>query len=134
MFSKMTRNWFLAGVAVVVSSVGVGTAWSYVRTAHHAVRERVRDAVPVAFELQRLDQLTRDLIPDIQANQKVAAQLEVEIEYLQREVEAIGKSQTDARSQMEKLRAALDSPSGQREFGGRSFSNAEIELDLNRRL
>ena len=114
--------------------MGVGTVWRFVRTAQHAVRESVRDAVPLTFELQRLEQLTRDLIPEIQSNQKVAAQLDVEVEYLQREVEAIGKSQVDARSQMEKLRTALDSSNGKHDFGGRPFSKAEIELDLNRRL
>lgn len=125
---------WLVGTALLVSTVGAGTVWSFFRTAEHAVRERVRDAIPVTFELQRLEQLTRDLIPEIQSNQKVAAQLDVEVEYLQREVEAIGKSQVNARSQMEKLRRALDSPSGTHEFGGRPFSKAEIELDLNRRL
>jgi hypothetical protein len=131
-FSK-SMTW-LVGTALLVSTVGAGTVWSFVRTAQHAVRESVRDAVPLTFELQRLEQLTRDLIPEIQSNQKVAAQLDVEVEYLQREVEAIGKSQVDARSQMEKLRAALDSPNGKQDFGGRTFSKAEIELDLNRRL
>ena len=125
---------WLAGTSLLISTVGAGTLWSFVRTAQHSVRESVRDAVPVTFELQRLEQLTRDLIPEIQANQKVAAQLEVEVEYLQREAEAIGQSQVEARSQMEKLRAALDSPSGKQDFGGRSFSKTEIELDLNRRL
>jgi len=131
-FSK-SLTWFV-GTALLVSTVGVGTVWSFVRTAQHAVRESVRDAVPLTFELQRLEQLTRDMIPEIQANQKVAAQLDVEVEYLEREVAAIGQSQNDARSQMEKLRAALDSPNGKQEFGGRTFSKAEIELDLNRRL
>lgn len=131
-FSK-PMTW-LVGTALLVSTVGMGTVWSFVRTAQHAVQESVRDAVPLTFELQRLEQLTRDLIPEIQSNQKVAAQLDVEVEYLQREVEAIGQSQTDARSQMEKLRTALDSPSAKQEFGGRTFSKAEIELDLNRRL
>ncbi len=125
---------WLAGTLLLISTVGAGTLWSFVRTAQHAVRESVRDAVPVTFELQRLEQLTRDLIPDIQANQKVAAQLDVEIEYLQREVEVIGQSREEARSQMAKLRAALDSPTGKQDFGGRAFSKAEIELDLNRRL
>ena len=35
---------------------------------------------------------------------------------------------------MEKLRTALDSSNGKHDFGGRPFSKAEIELDLNRRL
>ena len=131
-FSKPV-TWVVAAT-LMVSTVGAGTVWSFVRTAQHAVGESVRDAVPLTFELQRLEQLTRDLIPEIQSNQKVAAQLDVEVEYLQREVEAIGQTQLESRSQMEKLRAALDSSAGKHEFGGRTFTKAEIETDLNRRL
>ncbi len=131
-FSKPVT--LLVGTVLLVSTVRAGTIWSFVRTAQHAVGETVRDAVPVTFELQRLEQLTRDLIPEIQTNQKVAAQLDVEVEYLQREVETMQQAQHDSRSQMEKLRKALDSKSGTHEFGGRSFSKTEVELDLNRRL
>ena len=61
---------WLLGVGLLISTVGAGKVWSYLRTAQHAVGESVRDAVPITFELQRLGQLTRDLIPEIQANRQ----------------------------------------------------------------
>ena len=73
------------GAGMMVSTLGVGTAWSYLRTAQHSVTQSLRDAVPISFELERVAQLTRELIPEIQASQKVAAQLEVEVEYLEHE-------------------------------------------------
>jgi hypothetical protein len=43
--------WWLAGVALFVSSVGAGTIWSYARTMHAEIGRQVRDAVPIGFEL-----------------------------------------------------------------------------------
>ena len=130
--------WIMAS-GLVVSMLGAGTAWSYLRTAQHSVVESLRDAVPIAFELERVGQLTRELIPEIQASQKVAAQLEVEVEYLEREIRTMSDSQAEAKSQMQKLRAALgqsgDSQSSERHsFGDRTFSRVEVEQDLSRRL
>ncbi len=136
----LERPWaWLVGAGMLASTLGAGTAWSYLTTARHSVVASLRDAVPIAFELERVGQLTRELIPEIQASQKVAAQLEVEVEYLERETRTMTDSQDEAKSQMQKLRAALDqpsdSPSGERHsFGDRTFSRAEIEQDLSRRL
>lgn len=136
----LERPWaWLVAAGMVASTLGAGTAWSYLRTAQHTVSESLRDAVPIAFELERVAQLTRELIPEIQTSQKVAAQLEVEVEYLEREIKTMSDSQGEAKSQMQKLRAALgqpgESPSGERHsFGDRTFSRADIEQDRSRRL
>ena len=55
----------LVAVGMVASTRGAGTAWSYLRTAQHTVVESLRDAVPILFELERVAQLTRELIPEI---------------------------------------------------------------------
>lgn len=126
-------KWIAVVVGMLVST-GAG-AMSYLKTAQHTVTESVRDAVPIGFELERVAQLTRELIPDIQASQKVAAQLETEVEYLQKEVKTISDQQDAARSQMEKLRAALEQTCETGIlFGGKSFTKTQIEEDLERRL
>ncbi len=136
----LERPWtWVAAAAIVATVLGAGTALSYVRTAQRAVVKSLRDAVPIAFELERVAQLTRELIPEIQASQKVAAQLEVEVEYLEREVKTMSDSQDEAKSQMQKLRAALDqtgesTPDERHTFGNRTFTRAEVEQDLSRRL
>ncbi len=57
---------------IVVGSAhptGIRTdTWSNLRTAQHSVVESLRDAVPIAFELERVRHLTRELIPEIQAS------------------------------------------------------------------
>ena len=136
----LERPWaWVLGAGMMVSTLGVGTAWSYLRTAQHSVTQSLRDAVPISFELERVAQLTRELIPEIQASQKVAAQLEVEVEYLEHEVRSMTESQGDAKSQMQKLREVLGLPSessatDRHTFGDRTFTRAEIEQDLGRRL
>jgi DNA repair exonuclease SbcCD ATPase subunit len=134
MFSIVNRLSLLIVAGFVISSVGVGTAWSYLRTAHGALGQSLRDAVPIEFDLKRLQQMTDDLIPEIRTNQKVAAQLDVEIEYLGQEVQALRQSQTQAREQMRKLRQSLDTASASFTFGGKKFTKDEIEHDLAQRL
>ena len=99
MFKKPKQLMLLLGAVVLVTSVGFGTVWSYIRTAHTQLGETVRDTVPISFELKRLEQMTGDLIPEIRANQKVAAQLDVEIEYLEREIGSMEESQEKRRAQ-----------------------------------
>ena len=134
MWIRANKLWIVVAAGVVVTSVGIGTAWSYLKTAHAQLGQTIRDAVPIAFELKRLEQMTTDLIPEMRANQKVAAQLDVEIEYLAREIETMRNAQKDGKAQMQKLRQALAEKKNSYDFGGRTFSRQEVEQDLERRL
>ena len=134
LFRKFNKWWGLAVVAVVVWSVGVGTLGSYFRTVRAEIGKHVRDAVPIAFELKRLEQLTSELIPEIQSNRKVAAQLDVEIEYLDREASELQQSQEAAKGQMEKMRDLLRTNKASYEFANQSFTRQQVEDDLVRRL
>jgi chaperonin cofactor prefoldin len=131
---RLKKWWLVSVVVLAVPTVSVGTIWSYVRTVQTEIGKQVRDAVPIGFELKRLEQMTADLIPEMQANRKVAAQLDVEIEYLEREVAEMGQSQRDAKAEMEKLREALRKKQDRYEFGGQSFTRRQVEDDLSRRL
>lgn len=132
---KVKGLWMAAAAtALLVSSVGAGTIWSYVRTMHAEVGKQVRDAVPIAFELKRLEQLTTELIPEIQANRKVAAQLDVEIEFLEREITDLAATQDTAKAEMQKLRNSLRQPQETYQYAGRTFTAREVADDLERRL
>jgi len=134
MLLKQRKLWVAAGTAVAVFWIGAGTIWSYLRTAEGELRRSIKAAVPITFELKRLQQMTEDLIPELQANQKVAAQLDVEVEYLERAVASMQESQEEALGQMQKLRAALQEEQPSHEFGGKTFTRQEVEDDLGRRL
>ncbi|MCL4206101.1 MAG: hypothetical protein KJ000_26760 [Pirellulaceae bacterium] len=133
--SFRVSRWCVAALgALLVSSVGAGTLWSYFRTVHAEIGRQVRDAVPIGFELKRLEQMTADLIPEIQANQKVAAQLDVEIEYLEREIAEMDEAQQRAKVEMDQLREALRTKKDELVFGGQAFTRRQVEEDLERRL
>lgn len=134
MFVKPRQLGLVVVIALLVSSLGVGTVWSYVRTARWWWAESVKDLVPIEFELKRLELAIRDLLPEIQADREVAAQLDVEIEYQQRQIQAIRRSQQEAKTQMQKLRDALVGERKSYEFGGQTYSRREVEQDLKRRL
>jgi myosin heavy subunit len=120
--------------ALVISSLGVATSWSYVKTLWRGVGETIRDATPIAFDLQRLDGMIRDLEPEIRRNQQVVAQLEVEVEYLEREVATMKAEQGAALAQMRNLREALRGSESQFVFAGKTYSRDDVERDLQRRL
>ena len=126
--------WWAIGLGVVVATIGVGTTVSYLKTIRRQVGEEIRDLVPIKFEIDRLAGMTEDLIRDIQANQKVAAQLEVEAEYLRREIDAQEKALAESRAQMQKLRDVLRESKEEYTFGGQKFTRADVDKDLARRL
>jgi len=128
------RLWLVAAGVFLVTSMGVGTVWSYFRTAHCELGKAIRDIVPISFELNHLEQAIQDLIPEIRANQKVAAQIDVEAEFLAKEIQATEDSLAKAKAQMRKLREALDEDREVYEFGGRKFTRPEVEQDLAQRL
>ncbi len=129
------KRWWIGAIAVfVISSLGAATTWSYIKTAWRGVGRTIRDATPISFELERLDGMIRNLEPEIRRNQQVVAQLDVDCEYLDREVATMRGEQEAAESQMRKLREALDQDKPELQFGGQTYSRREVEQDLARSL
>lgn len=135
MFQRPMHWWIGGGIlALVVSSLGLATSWSYIKTAWLGIGGTIRDATPIAFDLQRLDVMIKDLEPEIRQNQKVAAQLEVEIEYQEKEVAKLKEEQEKALAEMRKLREALGEGKSEFQFAGRKYTRPDVEQDLKRRL
>lgn len=135
MFARPLYWWIGGGVlAVIVTSLGIGTTWSYLKTAWREVGQTIRDATPIAFELQRLDTMLQDLQPEIRRNLQVVAQIETEVEYLEKEIAELKAQQEQLFAQMQKLRAELGTDKTEFQFAGRTYSRSELENDLARRL
>lgn len=135
MLSRANRWWIGGGLAaLLVSSLGVGTSWSYLKTMWRGVGDKIREATPIAFDLERLDGMIRDLEPEIRRNQQVVAQLEVEVEYLEREVATMKAQEQAAYAEMRKLREALKGSESDLQFAGQKYSRDQVERDLKRRL
>jgi cell division protein FtsB len=135
MFARPAYWWIGGGIlAVVVSSLGITTSWSYLKTAWRSVGQSIRDATPIQFELQRLETMLQDLQPEIRRNLQVVAQLEVEVEYLEKEIDTLKKDQEKLLAQIRTLRDELASDKQDFVFAGQKFSRPEVEKDLSRRL
>lgn len=123
-------------VSLVVFGLGVGTnrVLSYLWTAKAHVQQAVQDLVPIDFEIKRLAQLTEAMLPEIQAHRKVAAEVDVECEFLSREISELKTKLDESRREMQPLRESLDKPGDKHRFGDRDWTRPEIERDLDRRL
>lgn len=135
MFPVRIPWWVYAGAGVlVVGSLGIGTTWSYIKTVWRGVGKGIRDATPIAFDLERLHNEIKDMEPELRRNQGIAAQLEVELENLQHEIAQMEEEQATALKEMQKLREALATNATKFQFGGREYSRSEVDADLGRRL
>lgn len=135
MFAKKTVVWVLAGVgAVVVSSLGIATSWSYIKTLWRGVGQTIREVTPIAFDLERLNTELKDLEPEIRRNQAVVAQLEVELENLEAEIAQMEKEQEKLFAEMRTLREALEENRSEYQFASGTYTRSQVESDLARRL
>lgn len=136
---KSWKFWSIAGtLALIVSSVGLGTSWSYLKTLFRLTGTTVRDNVPLDFEIERLGTLIEDAQKELRQNQQLVATMEVQIEQLR---EDVTKSETDvnrAKAELRKLRdyyrQVKESTSGTVQIGEKSYSRKEIENDISRRM
>jgi len=135
MFARPSYWWAAGGaLAVIVTSLGIGTTWSYLKTAWRSVGQTIRDATPLTFELERLDTMLSEIQPQLRQSVQVVAQLEVEVEDLQKEIAKLKEEQQELFAQMTKLREHLATNNSEFQFAGQKYTRAEVERDLNRRL
>lgn len=124
-----------AGGALLIGGALFGRELaSYVTTGTKAVRTAVRDNVPVEFELRRAKDLVEEILPEMQANIRLIAQQEVEIENLRADIDRSEKSLAEEKVRLSSLRTALDKPAPAFTIGGIQYSRDQVKEDLARRL
>ena len=124
----------VAGVALVGGFVFGREMVSYVSSSARSVRHAVKDSVPVEFELRRARDLVDDIVPEMQANVRIIAQQEVEIERLRRDISDSRKSLDEERVKVVKLRDALTTSNASFTFGRFTYSRDQLKEDLARRF
>ena len=136
MIFKMVKLGLLtvAGVALVGGVVFGRELCSYVSSSARSVRHAVKDAVPVEFELRRARDLVDDIVPEMQANVRLIAQQEVEIERLHRDIADSRKNIDAERVKVVKLRDALATQNASFTFGRFNYTRDQLKEDLARRF
>jgi septal ring factor EnvC (AmiA/AmiB activator) len=139
MFKKMFK-WTLIS-AVILGAGGLFVfgdhAGSYFHTVSSAVRDSVKDNIPVEFEIKRAEKLIRAIDPQIYNCKKEVARAEVDLSNLIDEVGRIDETVTKQEKRLRQGRTLLqegDAELTTYTLRGQSYPRARVELDLQRLL
>jgi hypothetical protein len=114
------------GVVLVGGVIFGNELFSYLRTSTGAVRETVRDAVPIEFELQRARDLIDDILPEIHANVRLIAEDEVEIAVLEKDIVRSGEQVVTDRQLLSQIREKLTTQNVSYEIGNRNYTRKQL--------
>lgn len=127
-----------AGVVLVGGLVGGAIfgseLFSYVRTSTGAVRETVRDAVPIEFELQRARDMIDDILPEIHANVRLIAEDEVEIAALEKDLVRSSEKLATDRRLLSQIRGKLETQNVSYEIGNRNYTRKQLAQQASLKL
>lgn len=124
-----------AGALALLGGVVFGTdIVSYVSSSTKMVQSKVKNSVPLDFELQRARDLLDDIIPEIQTNVRLIAREEVEIEKLKDRIQEQEQSVAEEETRIARLRDALRVQKVSYTFGGHDFSYQQVKEELANRF
>ena len=132
----MTKKWIKRGVLGLVLFTVIGGLFfggdllSYVRSGAKMTQERVKDAVPIEFELRRSQDLLEEILPEIHANIQLIAKEEVEITALKKEIQENEEAIVQQKQRVEKLRNFLKKNQPEYTFGNRKYTRQEVTDEL----
>ena len=132
----MITKWVKRGViglAVFLVVGGIlfgGDLVSYVRSSTKLAQEKVKDSVPIEFELRRAQDLLEDILPEIHANIRLISQEEVELACLKKEIEESNKGIDQQKLRVEKLRDVLEKSQQNYSIAGKNYTRQEVTDEL----
>lgn len=124
----------LTGCALAGGFVFGKDAFSYITSGTRSIRSAIKDSVPIDFQIRRAHDLVADIVPEMQANVRLIAQQEVEIENLRDEIAASEKSIGEEKLKVAKLRDSLDTTQVSYNFGSHCYTRDQVKQDLARRF
>ncbi len=132
----MMSKWIKRGLIGLVLFLIVGGLLfgkdlsSYVRSSAKITQDKVKDAVPIEFELRRAQDLLEEILPEIHANIELIAKEEVEIAGLKKEIQEGEAAIGQQKQRVEKLRNTLEKEQASYAFGSRKFTRQEVADEL----
>jgi chromosome segregation ATPase len=124
----------LAGLALLSIFFFGRDAVSYVHTSAGMVKDSVKSAVPLTFELDRARKMVKELVPDIRRNMHVIAQEEVEVDRLATQIAKSEAKLDKDRNELVKLKNDASNQLASYEYGGRSYTLSQVRADLTNRF
>src|SRR5258707_15455978 len=96
------------------------------------MRQSVNDKIPVEFQLRRARDLLGDILPEMQANVRVMAQQEVEIEAAREDIELSQKSLIEEAGRIRILKEAVSSGPSNFTLAGLSYTRVQASAGTGR--
>ena len=128
----MKRGLIGLGIFVVVGGFFFGSdLMSYVHSSAKMTQEKVKDAVPIEFELRRAQDLLEEILPEIHANIQLIAKEEVELTSLKREIQESETAIANQKQRIEKLRNLVNQDQQTYRIGSKNYSRQEMTEELS---
>jgi len=126
------KSLVVGGVIVLLLGLFFGRdAISYTKTSLGWVRQSVKDAVPVKFELNRARDMIKGLRPEIEHNMHVIATEEVEIDGLRTQLASGEKQLAKNKADIERLTTDLKNGGSSFVYCGKSYTGKQVKTDPN---
>ncbi len=109
-------------------------AMSYLTTSYERASQTVEESVPLEFQIDRARKMVRDLEPEVRRSMHVIAKEEVEVESLDKRIEAAEAKAAKEKSEIMRLQSDLSSGKNVFRYAGNSYSSDEVKQDLSRRF
>lgn len=122
------------GLVLLVGLLFGRSAWSYVSATVSEIRDSVKGNVPVEFELKRAKKEIAAIDGDIREAMHEIAMEETQVEKLAGQVEQKDVHLAKSYSDIQTLRAHLESGESYYVAKGRNYSTSQVEADLTRRF
>ena len=132
----MLKKFVMSVLAVgVVAGLLLGSnVMSYVSTSYERVTQSVEDSVPTEFQIDRARKMVRDLEPEIRRSMHVIAKEEVEVEQLDKRIEAADTKAGKEKSEIMRLQSDLGTGKSVFKYAGHQYTAGEVKQDLSRRF
>jgi len=132
MFKKLfIGGGVLLALVVVLHATDAG---SYLKTSASCVKDSVKDAVPIEFQIKRARSMVRDIVPEVRKNMHIIAKEEVEVERLAKQIDSAEENAAKAKSEMMRLKSDLEKGEQAYTYSGRIYTVSEVKKDLSNRF
>ncbi len=133
MFRILKWLGFVVCAALLLTFVVFGTnAPSYIKTAIGSARKKVKEAIPIDFEIQRAERLVKEIEPQIRGCIRDVALGEVELSELRESISSLRKRELGLKERLMKRKSMLESDQCVFYIAGIRMERKRLEMDLER--
>jgi chromosome segregation ATPase len=128
-----TAIFIIAGAVLALALLFGHQASSYARTGVRNLHQAAQDAVPVAFEIERLQTLVGDLDSVIEKQRRKIVRQQVDLDHLEQAVDRAGEQAQDLKEEVAAARRLLAEEKAEYRLADRIFSRQRVIDEATRK-